>query len=213
MWSFHCKDISALRADWYWIRVLYSLTLFVFVTVDPVREADHTDVAGRQEAEVTPNTETAVGVGRIIVTAATARRVALVARATKVIHAVVNEAAPAVRSVTTETNSRNPTMAWIVRRTTVKHPSLRDRQMTTTATGPNEKAVPKPKMAVDQKMVRRVHRLMISPAVAVTVAAVAKRQMTTSKVGGCSCCGVVTFCSVLSLRWTDIPVTGRYSTA
>ena len=181
-----------------------SLALSVIVTVVPVHEADHTNVAGHQEVAVTPGTETAVGVIPIIVAATTARRVALVAGATtEVARAVTTEAAPAVASVTSKMNSRNQTTAWITKSAIVKRPSLRDQATTRMTTDPNEKAVPRPRrLVVNQKMVPRLHRLLnglaVIVAVTAAVAAVAERQMRTTR-AGCSSCGVVTF-AVLSLR-------------
>ena len=159
---------------------------FVVATVDHVHGADLTDVVGRQEVAVTHGTRIAAGVIRVIVTVATARRVALVAEAArKVTRVVVTVAVPAVVSVTTvTTSSRQPTTALIVMRPTVRRPSHRDRhRQLRRTTRANVKEVP----TTDQKMVHRV-RALSSP----TVAAVADRQLMTTKVGCCSC-GVVTF--------------------
>jgi len=179
--------------------VMYTFNTACVVAADPVPGADQIDVASHQEVGVVHGTETAAGVDLTIVTAATARRVALVARATtKVAHEVATEAAPAA-SMKPETSKQNPRMAWITNRTTAKHPSLHGRQMMRT-TSQDEKAVRRPRPVVDQKKVPRVH-LPNRLAVVAAVAVAAEHQTRTTEVG-CSSCGVVTF-AVFSPQWTS----------
>jgi len=156
------------------------------IAVDHVREADLTDVASHREiVGVAQGTEIVAAVAAArIVAIGTASAVARAARArakatTRVARGVAIEAGPAVVIVTTVArNSRKPEMARVAKKTTAKHPSLRDRmQMRTSRLIGKE--VPR-QLEMDPEI---VHGVQLLKRPAIRAAAVADHLLI--KVGRC----------------------------